>query len=144
MVNNRKLGQNFFQFLENLSIFTIFFNFFDQVFDYWPTFRVLPKILIFYQIFNFGPNFNRNSVCWSKFLQTLICSDTAQNLTWNIELPSFPDEIQKVISGRGHSGRVRGISEDQNRSIIQVRKFVQMKQMISFMLGNNRWKEFDK
>lgn len=67
--------------------------------------------------------------------------DTSKNITWNIQQESFPEHMQEALNS---GARVRGVGQDNLKRVIQVRKFVQMKQMISFMLGNNRWKEFDK
>ena len=90
---------------------------------------------------------NRKNINYKLIIlqNDLFILDTRLNITWNIGLSSFPEAMQKNL--RPPPQRVRGVShvnQESQRKVYQTRKFVQMKQMISYMLGTNRWKEFDK
>lgn len=83
---------------------------------------------------------------WLIYTTASIQIDTSKNAAWHFKAESFPDHMREAIKVPAMSGNVREVrvGADKLGAVIQVRKFVQMKQMISFMLGNNRWQEFDK
>ena len=64
------------------------------------------------------------------------CSDTERDLFWNFNSTEVPDHIMDKLTGKS----VRG-HDVQGRK--QARKFIQLKQMISFVLGDS-WSSFDR
>lgn len=62
--------------------------------------------------------------------------DTDQDLFWNFNRTEVPDHIMDKLVGKS----VRGHDVTGRK---QARKFIQLKQMISFVLGDS-WSSFDK
>ena len=61
------------------------------------------------------------------------CLDTDQQLFWNLNQTDVPSNlVNQLRAVRGQTGSTK-----------QVRKFVQLKQMISFILGDE-WSSFDR
>jgi hypothetical protein len=56
-------------------------------------------------------------------------------------LDDFPEAMQETMN---RNKGLRGLGDNALASVIQVRKFMQMKQMISYMLGEQRWQDYDK
>lgn len=75
----------------------------------------------------------------------IVAYDTAERLDWYVNITEFPDHIQAQLEDKR---TVRGFSRDPNprpsEQKIQVRKFVQMKQLINFMLGAKAMGSYDK
>lgn len=63
-------------------------------------------------------------------------SDTDQDLFWNFNRTEVPGHIMDKLVGKS----VRGHDVTGRK---QARKFIQLKQMISFVLGDS-WSSFDK